>query len=279
MRRIRKHGKTTEKKTDRILAGGRIPDGEIRVCDVEKYYGNGESVTKAIDRVSFTVNRGEFMGVMGASGSGKSTLLNVLSTIDRVTAGHIFYEELDITELTEDSLAKFRKENLGFIFQEYNLLDTLTIEENILLAMTLQRENQRTAKQRCQEIMKLLDIETVAKKFPYEVSGGQRQRCACARALIHRPKLILADEPTGALDSKAAQTLLETFVRLNQTIQATIFMVTHDAFSASYCSRILFLKDGRLFHELIRGERSRREFLNEILDVLSLTGGESCDVC
>ena len=247
----------------------------IRVCDVEKYYGNGESVTKAIDRV----NRGEFMGVMGASGSGKSTLLNVLSTIDRVTAGHIFYEELDITELTEDSLAKFRKENLGFIFQEYNLLDTLTIEENILLAMTLQRENQRTAKQRCQEIMKLLDIETVAKKFPYEVSGGQRQRCACARALIHRPKLILADEPTGALDSKAAQTLLETFVRLNQTIQATIFMVTHDAFSASYCSRILFLKDGRLFNELIRGERSRREFLNEILDVLSLTGGESCDVC
>ena len=219
------------------------------------------------------------MGVMGASGSGKSTLLNVLSTRDRVTAGHIFYEELDITELTEDSLAKFRKENLGFIFQEYNLLDTLTIEENILLAMTLQRENQRTAKQRCQEIMKLLDIETVAKKFPYEVSGGQRQRCACARALIHRPKLILADEPTGALDSKAAQTLLETFVRLNQTIQATIFMVTHDAFSASYCSRILFLKDGRLFHELIRGERSRREFLNEILDVLSLTGGESCDVC
>ena len=205
--------------------------------------------------------------------------MNVLSTIDRVTAGHIFYEELDITELTEDSLAKFRKENLGFIFQEYNLLDTLTIEENILLAMTLQRENQRTAKQRCQEIMKLLDIETVAKKFPYEVSGGQRQRCACARALIHRPKLILADEPTGALDSKAAQTLLETFVRLNQTIQATIFMVTHDAFSASYCSRILFLKDGRLFHELIRGERSRREFLNEILDVLSLTGGESCDVC
>lgn len=205
--------------------------------------------------------------------------MNVLSTIDRVTAGHIFYEELDITELTEDSLAKFRRENLGFIFQEYNLLDTLTIEENILLAMTLQRENQRTAKQRCQEIMKLLDIETVAKKFPYEVSGGQRQRCACARALIHRPKLILADEPTGALDSKAAQTLLETFVRLNQTIQATIFMVTHDAFSASYCSRILFLKDGRLFHELIRGERSRREFLNEILDVLSLTGGESCDVC
>ena len=173
MRRIRKHGKTTEKKTDRILAGDRIPDGEIRVCDVEKYYGNGESVTKAIDRVSFTVNRGEFMGVMGASGSGKSTLLNVLSTIDRVTAGHIFYEELDITELTEDSLAKFRKENLGFIFQEYNLLDTLTIEENILLAMTLQRENQRTAKQRCQEIMKLLDIETVAKKFPYECLAGR----------------------------------------------------------------------------------------------------------
>ena len=218
----------------------------IRVCDVEKYYGNGESVTKAIDRVSFTVNRGEFMGVMGASGSGKSTLLNVLSTIDRVTAGHIFYEELDITELTEDSLAKFRKENLGFIFQEYNLLDTLTIEENILLAMTLQRENQRTAKQRCQEIMKLLDIETVAKKFPYEVSGGQRQRCACARALIHRPKLILADEPTGNLDSRTSQDVLSLMKVTGRKFSQTMVMITHNEEIAQLSDRIVRIEDGRI---------------------------------
>ena len=218
----------------------------IRVCDVEKYYGNGESVTKAIDRVSFTVNRGEFMGVMGASGSGKSTLLNVLSTIDRVTAGHIFYEELDITELTEDSLAKFRKENLGFIIQEYNLLDTLTIEENILLAMTLQRENQRTAKQRCQEIMKLLDIETVAKKFPYEVSGGQRQRCACARALIHRPKLILADEPTGNLDSRTSQDVLSLMKVTGRKFSQTMVMITHTEEIAQLSDRSVRSEDGRI---------------------------------
>ncbi len=253
-------------------------DQYIRICDVEKYYGNGSNITKAVDRVSFNVDKGEFVGVMGASGSGKTTLLNMLSTIDRVTAGHIFYGDTDITELSEDGLSKFRKENLGFVFQDYNLLDTLTIEENIVLAMTIHKKGKQEIKEKCDAVMKLLGIEEIAGKFPYQVSGGQKQRCACARALINRPRLLLADEPTGALDSRSAQTLLETFVRMNQELEATIFMVTHDAFSASYCSRILFLKDGKIFHELIRGDKTRRIFLNEILDVLSLTGGEPSDV-
>ena len=254
----------------------------IRICDVEKYYGNASNVTKAVDRVSFGVDRGEFVGVMGPSGSGKTTLLNMLATIDRVTSGHIYYENTDITELSEDALSDFRKNNLGFVFQDYNLLDTLTIEENIILALTLQdkvkaptnrglsRKKQIT--QSCNEILQLLGIEDIREKFPYQVSGGQKQRCACARALVNRPKLLLADEPTGALDSKAAQTLLETFTDLNRTMEATILMVTHDAFSASYCGRILFLKDGKIFHELVRGDKSRKIFLQEILDVLSLTG-------
>ncbi len=250
----------------------------IRICDVEKYYGNGSNVTKAVDRVSFHVEQGEFVGVMGASGSGKTTLLNMLSTIDRVTAGHIFYGDTDITELSEDGLSEFRKRNLGFVFQNYNLLDTLTIEENIVLAMTIHNKGKAEIKERVSAMMRMLGIQEIAGKFPYQVSGGQKQRCACARALINEPKLFLADEPTGALDSRSAQTLLETFTRMNTELLATIFMVTHDAFSASYCSRILFLKDGKIFHELIRAGRNRRVFLNEILDVLSLTGGGLSDV-
>lgn len=246
----------------------------IRVCDVEKYYGNGNYMTKAVDRVSFTVEKGEFIGVMGASGSGKTTLLNLLSTIDSVTAGHIFYGDTDITELSEDQLSDFRKENLGFVFQEYNLLDTLTLEENIMLAMTLHKRGKKEIQERCQTLLHLLGIEEVKNQYPYQVSGGQKQRCACARALANHPKLLLADEPTGALDSRSAQTLLETFTDMNAKIGATIFMVTHDAFSASYSNRILFLADGKIFHELVRGEKKRRDFLNEILDVLSLTGGE-----
>ena len=249
----------------------------IRVCDVEKYYGNASNVTKAIDRVSFTVDEGEFVGVMGASGSGKTTLLNMMSTIDRVTAGHIWYGDTDIAELSENDLAQFRKDNLGFVFQDYNLLDTLTIEENIILAMTLRQEGKKEIQKKCDEMLRLLGITDIRTQFPYQVSGGQKQRCACARALVNRPRLILADEPTGALDSRSAQTLLETFTDMNQKLKATILMVTHDAFSASYCSRILFLKDGRIFHELLRGSKARRDFLNEILDVLALTGGEISD--
>ena len=249
----------------------------IRVCDVEKYYGNGSNVTKAIDRVSFQVAKGEFVGVMGASGSGKTTLLNMMSTIDRVTAGHIYYGDVDITELSEDGLSDFRKDNLGFVFQDYNLLDTLTIEENIVLAMTLHKEGRDSIKKKCAQMLRLLGITDIKDNFPYQVSGGQKQRCACARALVNNPRLILADEPTGALHSRSAQTLLETFSNMNASLKATILMVTHDAFSASYCGRILFLKDGKIFHELMRGSKSRREFLNEILDVLALTGGELSD--
>lgn len=247
----------------------------IRVCDVEKYYGQGDNITKAVNRVSFQVKKGEFIGVMGASGSGKSTLLNLLATVDHVTSGHIFYGNVDITELGEAAVADFRKKNLGFIFQNYNLLDTLTIEENIALAMTLHDKRKSEIQEISEKIMERLRISDIRSSFPSQVSGGQKQRCACARALVNQPQLILADEPTGALDSRSASNLMETLCQMNKEFQATILMVTHDAFSASYCERILFLKDGGIFHELYRGDKDRREFLNAILDVLALTGGES----
>lgn len=246
----------------------------IRVEDVEKYYGTRDNVVKAVDRISFTVGEGEFMGIMGASGSGKTTLLNLLATVDRVTSGHIYYGAQDITLLKEDAQADFRKENLGFIFQDFNLLDTLTIQENIALTLSLTSHSPKEIRTRTMEMMKRLGIGDLRDKFPYQVSGGQKQRCACARALINHPQLVLADEPTGALDSHASRTLLETLTEMNREMRATILMVTHDAFSASYCRRILFLKDGRIFHELIRGQENRKEFLEEILDVLSLTGGD-----
>ena len=254
MRRIRKHGKTTEKKTDRILAGDRIPDGEIRVCDVEKYYGSDTNITKAVDRVSFCVQKGEFVGIMGASGSGKTTLLNMLSTIDRVTAGHIYYGETDITELSDEALAEFRKDNLGFIFQDYNLLDTLTIEENIVLAMTLHSKSKREIQEKCDHILKLLDIEEIRDKFPYQVSGGQKQRCACARAMIHRPKLILADEPTGALDYHTSKEILKLIETVNQRYGNTIIMVTHNDAIKDMADRVVKLRDGMI----------RKNYRNEV---------------
>lgn len=261
---------TSEKQTGK---GAEDMNTIIRVCDIEKYYGNKDTVTKAVNRISFEVEAGEFTGIMGASGSGKTTLLNLLATVDSVTSGHIFYDNMDITELGEEKLAKFRKDNLGFVFQDFNLLDTLTLEENIVLAMTLHKKPKKEIQKTVEEVMKGLNIWDIRKKYPYQVSGGQKQRCACARALVNHPKLILADEPTGALDSRSAQMLLETFHMMNAQFDATILMVTHDAFSASWCKRILFLKDGEIFHELVRGEKDRRTFLNEILDVLALTGG------
>lgn len=245
----------------------------IQVEKVEKYYGSKGNITKALDQVDFEIEAGEFTGIMGASGSGKSTLLNVLSTIDLVTAGHVYFDGSDISTLNENQVAEFRKKNIGFVFQDFNLLDTLTIEENITLAMSLQEHSKKKIVGRVDELLRQLGIDEIRDKFPYEVSGGQKQRCACARAIANQPMVIMADEPTGALDSKSAQTLLETFVTMNEKLNSTILMVTHDAFSASYCKRILFLKDGQIFHELIRGEKSRRDFLNSILDVLSVFGG------
>lgn len=246
----------------------------IRICDVEKYYGRGNNVVKAVNRVNFQVEEEEFIGIMGASGSGKTTLLNMIATIDSVTAGHIYFDDTDITTMKEDELAQFRKNHLGFVFQDFNLLDTLTLEENIILSLALHEVPKKEIEEKVAFVMKKLGIDKIKLKFPYEVSGGQKQRCACARALVIEPKLILADEPTGALDSKSAQTLLESLETMNRDLKATILMVTHDVFSASYCKRILFLKDGEIFHELVRGNKSRREFLDKILDVVSLTGGD-----
>lgn len=250
----------------------------LRLEHVEKYYGNGSSLTKAVDDLSLEVNSSEFVGIMGASGSGKTTLLNCISTIDTVTSGHIYLDDKDLTEISEKEIAEFRRENLGFIFQDFNLLDTLTIEENIALTLTINKVDLANIDKRVLKVAKMLGIEGILNKYPYEVSGGQKQRCAAARALINNPKIILADEPTGALDSKSAQMLLETMVEMNDKLAATILMVTHDAFSASYCSRILFLKDGKIFNEIVKGDKSRKEFFNEILDVMTLLGGNLKDV-
>lgn len=246
----------------------------LRADNVEKYYGSKAVITKAINRISFEVEKGEFVGIMGASGSGKTTLLNCIATIDSVSAGHIYLDGADITTLKDHELALFRQKNLGFIFQDFNLLDTLTLEENIALAPTIAKENLTELEKRINEIASRLGISELLSKFPYEVSGGERQRCACARALINQPKIILADEPTGALDSKSAGILLNTLTSMNDIFGATILMVTHDVFSASYCKRILFLKDGKLFSEIHRGKQSRKEFFQEILDTVTLLGGE-----
>lgn len=250
----------------------------LKVMNVEKYYGNKENLTKAIDNVSFSVNEGEFVGIMGASGSGKTTLLNCISTIDSVTTGHISIRGKDITKMKSNTLARFRREELGFIFQEFNLLDTLTGFENIILPLTISGVKYKEAEKRVLEVAEKLEITDVLSKYPYEMSGGQRQRVAASRAIITKPAMILADEPTGALDSKSARMLLESLENLNKNLNATILMVTHDAFTASYCSRILFIKDGKIFNELIKGESSRKDFFNKIIDVVTVLGGDSANV-
>lgn len=250
----------------------------LEVKNIEKYYGNKGNVTKAVHDMSFQVEEGEYIGIMGASGSGKSTLLNCISTIDTVTAGHILLNGKDMTTLKSKELAKFRREHLGFIFQDFNLLDTLTAYENIAMALTVLKVPQGEIKERIQKVARKLQIEEILNKFPYQMSGGQKQRVASARAIITRPSLILADEPTGALDSKSAKMLLESFEVLNQEERATILMVTHDAFTASYCKRILFIKDGRIFNELIRGNDTRKAFFNKIIEVVALLGGDADNV-
>ena len=249
----------------------------LKIDKIEKYYGNKSNLTKAIDNLSFSVQKGEFIAIMGASGSGKTTLLNCISTIDKVTSGHIYVAGNDITKLRGNSLNKFRREELGFIFQDFNLLDTLTAYENIALALSIQNVNSREIDTRIKKVAKELDIVNVLNKYPYQMSGGQKQRVASARAIITNPKMILADEPTGALDSKSSKMLLEKFDYLNKEINATILMVTHDAFTASYATRVIFIKDGKLFNEIIKGKDTRREFFDKIIDVVTLLGGDLND--
>ena len=246
----------------------------LKVDNLEKFYKNKGSITKAVNHISFEVQEGEYVGIMGASGSGKTTLLNCISTIDHVTAGHIYVNGKDVTDMKESSLARFRREELGFIFQNFNLLDTLTGRDNISLALAVTGAHPKKIDGMVDALARELGIEDIIDKYPYEMSGGQQQRIACTRAIITEPSLILADEPTGALDSRSAGMLLENLGLLNEKKNATILMVTHDAFTASHCKRILFLKDGRIFNELVRGDDSRKEFFDKIMKVVSLLGGE-----
>ena len=251
----------------------------LKLDHIQKFYGNQGNITKAINDISFSVSEGEFVGIMGASGSGKTTLLNCISTIDTVSAGHIYLDGTDVTEIKEKALARFRRENLGFVFQDFNLLDTLTISENIALALTINNVPVEQIDGKVREMAGTLNITDILDKYPYQVSGGQKQRCACARAIINMPKLILADEPTGALDSHSSQMLLSTMQSINEQLGATILMVTHDAFSASYANRILFLRDGVIFTEILKGQDSRKVFFEKVLDVLTMMGGGQTDVC
>lgn len=252
-------------------------DTVLRIENIEKYYGNKSNLTKALDRISLEVEKGEFVGIMGASGSGKTTLLNCIATIDRVTSGHIYVGGEDITKLKGNALNTFRREQLGFIFQDFNLLDTLTAYENIALALSIQNVKAEDISERVMSMAGHLGIVEVMNKYPYQMSGGQKQRVASARALITNPKLVLADEPTGALDSKAARHLLESLKDMNESAKATILMVTHDAFTASYASRVVFIKDGQIFNEIRRGQDDRKTFFNKIIDVVTMLGGDLND--
>ena len=247
----------------------------LEIKNVTKYFGSGDAVSKALNGVSFSMEQGEFTAVMGASGSGKSTLLNVIATIDRPSSGSILLEGRDIAEMKEGELAAFRRDQLGFIFQEYNLLDTLTVAENIVLPLNLKKCPLRETEKRLAKAAASLEIADQLSKFPRQLSGGQRQRAACARALITEPALILADEPTGALDSANSKSLMQTFTLMNEQLGSTILMVTHDAVVGSYASRILFLKDGKIWNELYRGDRTRQAMYHEILNTMAVLGGEA----
>ena len=249
----------------------------LEVAHLEKVYGALGNVTRALNDVSFTVNRGEFVGIMGASGSGKSTLLNCVSTIDSATSGTIRINGQDVTRMKHAKLSQFRREELGFIFQDSNLLDTLTARENIALPLTIVRTNSAEISTRVQDVAARLSISQVLDKYPYQMSGGQQQRVAAARALVTDPTMIMADEPTGALDSKSARLLLESLEALNRRLRATVLMVTHDSFAASYTSRVLFIRDGKIFTELRRGDTDRREFFDRIMEVVAMMGGEGSD--
>lgn len=251
----------------------------LEVKNVEKVYGSKGGATRALAGVSFAVQQGDYVGIMGASGSGKTTLLNCIATIDAPTSGSIVIDGRDVSTMSSRQLSDFRRDALGFVFQDTNLLDTLTARENIALPLTIGHVGPAQISERVGRIASSLGIEGVLDKYPYQMSGGQRQRVAAARAIVADPKLVLADEPTGALDSKNAKLLLECFDMLNLRLGATILMVTHDSFAASYCKRVLFIRDGKVFTEVVRGTATRREFFDRIMDVVAVIGGEDEDAC
>ncbi|RKD22176.1 putative ABC transport system ATP-binding protein [Caminicella sporogenes DSM 14501] len=248
----------------------------LDVKDLKKVYGSRGNTYTALCGISLQIREGEFVGIMGPSGAGKTTLLNIISTIDKPTSGVVTIDGKDILRMNENKLSLFRRDKLGFIFQDFNLLDTLTVKENILLPLAIAKINPKKIEKKVNKVASILGIADILNKYPYEISGGQKQRTAAARAIINEPKLILADEPTGALDSKSSTELLQALSDLNENNKATIMMVTHDAFAASYCNRILFIKDGVIFTELVKGE-SRKEFFHKILDVLAVLGGDNDD--
>lgn len=254
-------------------AAHRDQDTVLSIRRVERVFGSRESVTTALAGISFDVQAGEFVGIMGPSGSGKTTLLNCVSTIDVPTSGQIQVAGTDITRMSKRQLAKFRRDDLGFIFQDSNLLDTLNGRENIALALTIQNESPLRIAAKVDAVAEQLGVSDVLKKFPHQMSGGQRQRVAAARAIVGNPKLVLADEPTGALDSRSSAVMLDALSTMNETLGATIMMVTHDAFAASFTSRVLFIKDGALFNEIRRGSLSREEFYARIMEVVVFLGG------
>lgn len=251
----------------------------LEARNILKVYDTGESKFTALKGISLQVNEGDFVGIMGPSGSGKTTLLNVLSTIDNTSKGEILIDGKDVVSMNDDKLALFRRNHLGFIFQDYNLLDTLTVRENIALPLALSNVKAREVDSRVIEIAKKFGINDILDKYPYQISGGQKQRCAASRAIVTNPSIIFGDEPTGALDSKSATDLLETIETLNENNKATILMVTHDAFAASYCKRVVFIKDGELYQELQRNDLTRKQFFKKVVDVMStISGGSVNDV-
>jgi bacitracin transport system ATP-binding protein len=249
----------------------------LHAQNVRKSFGTRGNVQEVLKGIDLRVGEGEFVGIMGPSGAGKTTLLNVLATIDRATEGAVLIDGSDISRMKDGELSAFRRDKLGFIFQDYNLLDTLTVKENILLPISLGKVKNKEAQARFIEIASILGITDIANKYPHEISGGQKQRTSAARALINKPSMVFADEPTGALDSKSAASLLGTMEDVNKQRGVTIMMVTHDPIASSYCSRVVFLKDGNIYSELYRGDKTRQAFFQDILNVQGVLGGDSVD--
>lgn len=251
----------------------------LSVQELTKIYRGegGQRSTTALNGVSFQVDTGEFVGIMGPSGSGKTTLLNILSGIDRGTTGSVKINKRDITKMDKNEIALYRRQEIGFIFQDFNLLDSLTLKENVMLPMVLDKKSADEMESRAKELMSLFDIYGIANKYPYNVSGGQQQRTAVSRALVNNPSVVFADEPTGNLDSKSARSIMECFDKMNKELQATMLIVTHDVFAASYCNKVIFIKDGRLHSQIVK-KGDRKEFLNSIMNSLALLGGERYDL-